>query len=86
MGLQITTSKKISNEIEKINVGEFTDPITTPGGFILLKINDKKNELLEINEEEQFKKAVNFEKNRQLTMYSTLQYKRIYNEAVINEY
>ena len=53
---------------------------------MLLKLNEKKNQLLEIDEEEQFKKAVNFEKNRQLTMYSTLQYKRIYNEAVINEF
>ena len=79
-------SKKISEEIEKIDVGEFSDPITVPGGFILIKLNDKKNELIEINEEEQLQKAINFEKNRQLTMYSTLHYKRIFNKAVINEF
>ena len=70
-------SNKISSEIDKINVGEFTSPITTPGGFIILKIIDKKEEFLKINKDEEFKKAVNFEKNRQLTMYSTLHYKRI---------
>tara|TARA_Y100000816_G_scaffold118262_1_gene83009 strand:+ start:2412 stop:3341 length:930 start_codon:yes stop_codon:yes gene_type:complete len=79
-------SKKISEEIEKIDVGEFSDPITVPGGFILIKLNDKKNELIEINEEEQLQKAINFEKNRQLTMYSTLHYKRIFNKSVINEF
>ena len=79
-------SNKISSEIDKINVGEFTSPITTPGGFIILKIIDKKEEFLKINKDEEFKKAVNFEKNRQLTMYSTLHYKRIYNKAVINEF
>lgn len=79
-------SNKIKNEIEKINVGGLTNPITTAGGFILLKINEKKNELIEIDEEQEFKKAVNFEKNRQLTMYSTLQYKRAYNKAFINEF
>ena len=79
-------SNKISNEIEKKNVGELTNPITTAGGFILLKINEKKNELIEIDEKEEFQKAVNFEKNRQLTMYSTLQYKRAYNKAFINEF
>ena len=79
-------SNKIYEQIKKISIGEYTDPITVPGGFILLKLNDKKNQLLEINEEEQFKKAINFEKNRQLTMYSTLHYKRIYNKAVINEF
>ena len=79
-------SNKILNEIEKIDIGELTDPITTPGGFILLKISEKKNELIQIDENEQFKKAVKFEKNRQLTMYSTLQYKRAYNKTLINEF
>ena len=79
-------SKKILNEIEKIDVGQLTEPITTPGGFILLKLYDKKDEILSIDEEEQFKKAINFEKNRQLTIYSTLQYKRVYNKSVINEF
>ena len=41
--------------------------------------------IVENSKDEQFKKAVNFEKNRQLTMYSTLHYKRIYNSADINE-
>ena len=79
-------SNKILNEIEKIDIGELTDPITTPGGFILLKISEKKNELIQIDENEQFKKAVKFEKNRQLTMYSTLHYKRAYNQTLINEF
>ena len=79
-------SNKILNEIEKIDIGELTVPITTPGGFILLTINEKKNELVQIDENEQFEKAVKFEKNRQLTMYSTLQYKRAYNKTLINEF
>ena len=52
----------------------------------MLKLNDKKDEILNIDEEEQFKKAINFEKNRQLTIYSTLQYKRVYNKSIINEF
>ena len=79
-------SNKISKQIKNLNVGEFTDAITVPGGFILIKLSDKKNQLLEIDKEEQFKKALNFERNRQLTMYSTLHYKRVYNKAVINEF
>tara|TARA_A100000164_G_scaffold380663_1_gene428949 strand:+ start:2888 stop:3817 length:930 start_codon:yes stop_codon:yes gene_type:complete len=79
-------SNIISEQIENIDIGEFTDPMTVPGGFIVLKLLDKKNQLIKINEEEEFKKAINFETNRQLTMYSTLHYKRIYNRAVINEF
>ena len=79
-------SNKIFEQVKNLDIGQFTDAITVPGGFILIKLNDKKNQLLEIDKEEQFKKALNFERNRQLTMYSTLHYKRIYNKAVINEF
>ena len=79
-------SNKISEKIKNLNVGEFTEAITVPGGFILIKLIDKKDQLSEIDKEDRFKQALNFERNRQLTMYSTLHYKRIYNKAVINEF
>ena len=69
-----------------MDIGQHTNPISAPGGFIVLKLIDKKNEKLKIDKKEQFKNAVNYEKNRQLTRYSTLQYKRIFNKAVINEF
>tara|TARA_S200000501_G_scaffold210604_1_gene197841 strand:+ start:636 stop:1565 length:930 start_codon:yes stop_codon:yes gene_type:complete len=79
-------SNKIFEQVKNLNIGQSTDAIAVPGGFILIKLNDKKNQLLETDKEEQFKKALNFERNRQLTMYSTLHYKRVYNKAVINEF
>ena len=79
-------SKKIVEKIENLEIGQFTDPIPTQGGFMILKLLDKKNEKIEIDKKEQLKNAINYEKNRQLTRYSTLQYKRIYNKAAINEF
>ena len=79
-------SNKIFEQVKNLKIGQFTEAITVPGGFILIKLSDKKNQLLEIDKDEQFKKALNFERNRQLTMYSTLHYKRVYNKAVINEF
>jgi len=79
-------SKKIAEEIDKIEMGQFTNPIASPGGFIILKLENQKDEKLKVDEKEQLKNAINYEKNRQLTRYSTLQYKRIFNKAVINEF
>lgn len=79
-------SKNVVNQLDKISVGEFTDPITTSGGFILLKINESKNEKIKLNEQDQLRQAINFETDRQLTRYSTFYYKRVYNKAVINEF
>ena len=52
---------------------------------INLKLNDIKTENIKIDKEAQLKKMVEFERERQLTRFSTLFYKRIFNNAEINE-
>ena len=44
-----------------------------------------KSENIKIDKETQLKKMVEFEKERQFTRFSTLYYKRIFNNAEINE-
>ena len=78
-------SKEIRKGLKEINVGDFSKPIITSGGFLILKLNDIKIENVEIDEQKQLEKMIEFERNRQLTRFSTLYYKRIYNSAEINE-
>ena len=78
-------SKEIKDEINKINIGDFTKPIVTSGGFLILKLNDVKVENIKIDKDTQLKKMIEFERERQFTRFSTLYYKRIYNSAVIDE-
>ena len=83
--LQKSTVKRNNNALKEINIGDFTKPIITSGGFLVLKLNDMKIENVEIDKDLQLNKMIEFERNRQLTRYSTLHYKRIYNNAEINE-
>ncbi len=78
-------SKEVKDELNGTNVGDFTKPIVTSGGFLILKLNDIKTENIKIDKNVQLKKMIEFEKERQLTRFSTLYYKRIYNSAEINE-
>ena len=78
-------SKEIRDELDDLSVGSYTKPIVTGGGFLILKLNDIKNESKKINKEVQLQKMIEFEKNRQFTRFSTLYYKRIYNNAEIDE-
>ena len=78
-------SKEIKNELNNINVGDFTKPIVASGGFLILKLLDKKTENIKIDKETQLKRMIEFEKERQFTRFSTLYYKRIFNNAEINE-
>ena len=78
-------SKEIRDELNKISIGEFTKPIIASGGFLILKLNDIKTENVEIDKDTQLKKMIEFERERQFTRFSTLYYKRIYNNAEIDE-
>mgnify|MGYP003315501410 CR=1 FL=1 len=53
--------------------------------YQILKLNDMKIEKLEIDKDVQLKKMIEFERERQFTRLSTLYYKRIYNNAEIDE-
>ena len=78
-------SKEIKEELDETTIGDFTKPIITSGGFLILKINDMKLENIQIDKDTQLKKMVEFERERQFTRFSTLYYKRIYNSAEIDE-
>ena len=78
-------SKEIRDELNELSVGNFTKPIITSGGFLILKLEDIKAESIEFNKEVQLQKMIEFEKQRQFTRFSTLYYKRIYNDAEIYE-
>ena len=78
-------SEEIKEELNDIQIGDITEPIITSGGILILKLNDIKIEKVEIDKDAQLKKMIEFEKERQLTRLSTLYYKRIYNNAEINE-
>ena len=78
-------SKEIRDELNELSVGNFTKPIITSGGFLILKLEDIKTESIEFNKEVQLQKMIEFERQRQFTRFSTLYYKRIYNDAEIYE-
>ena len=56
-------SKKIKNEIKKIKVGDYTNPIVIPGGFLIIKIEDirEKDNSSDLNNEiEKMDKIIRF--------------------------
>ena len=78
-------SKNVRESLNKIQIGGFTEPIVTSGGFLILKLNDLKTEDVKINKDAQLKKMIEFERERQFTRFSTLYYKRVFNNTEINE-
>ena len=78
-------SKKIIEELQTLEAGQFTGPIQTGGLFLILKIEEIKYEKATINEEEELEKMVKFETSKQLDQFSKIFYKKIKKNNTIDE-
>ena len=70
-------NKKLSNEINKLELGEFTNPIVIPGGFIIIKLDQIKKEQKKIDLEKEIEKIITFKTNEQLNTFSNIYIKKI---------
>ena len=64
---------------------DFTKPITIPGGFLILKINEIKLIKLDKNINEELERLINITKNNQLNQFSKIYFNRIKKDMNINE-
>ncbi len=82
---QTTINKKILNEIKKININEYTKPIVVPGGFLILKVEDKREIKTNINLEKELKSAIDKAQNQQLSQYSNIYLNKVRKNITIDE-
>ena len=78
-------SEIIKKETSKLKVGEYTKAITIPGGFLIIRLDDKKVQSVYLNFDEEFEKQITYEKNTQLEQYSTIYFKKINKNSIISE-
>ncbi len=83
---ELQISKKISEKIKKLNINEISEPIKLQNGYILIKLNDKKEFKQEIKINDQLNRLIKNETNRQLNNFSTIYYKRLKKNIDIYEY
>lgn len=79
-------SEIILNEIKNLKIGEFSKPINTSSGKIILKVNNKKNISKSLNIEKQKENLIQYEKNRLLNQFSILYYKEIENKTYAKKF
>ena len=62
----------MANKLSKLNIGDYTDPILTPSGYLIIKLENKKdNEESEENIEKNWKTCKN---KNQSTIKSIFKY------------
>ena len=70
-------SNKILKEIKKINLNENTIPIIITNGFIILKLENMKEEKVKINLQNELNKAIAYETDKQLNTFSKIYFDTI---------
>ena len=67
----------IKENINNLQIGEITKPIILSNGILVLKLINTKNLETAIDIENEFNKAINYERNRQLNQYSKIYFNKI---------
>ncbi len=76
-------NQKIKETILKLKIGEFSKPIRTSSGFIIIKIEDKKEYELKFNLNEKVKEVVKFKTNDQLNQFSKMYFNKLKKDLII---
>ena len=74
---QNSLNDKIKKNIENLKIGEITKPIILSNGILVLKLVDAESSEATIDVSGELKKAINYERNRQLNQYSKIYYNKI---------
>jgi len=78
-------SKIIIKKIAKLKVGEYTEPITIPGGILIINLDNIKTQEENLDFDVEFNKQIIFEKNTQLNQFSKIYYNKISKNSNISE-
>ena len=72
-----SVSKNLREKINKMQIGEYSDPIIIQGGFLIIKINEIKKEKISLDIDEELNKLIQLKTNQQLNGFSNIYFNKI---------
>ena len=79
-------SSEINNKIENLKENEYSAPIKLGNNFLILKINNTRKQLKEMDKQAEFDKMIFIETTKQLDKFSNIFYNKIKLNAKISEF
>ena len=68
-----------------IEIGQLSEPIRTSSGFIILKVEEKKEVEIDFNLEEKIEEIVRYKTNQQLNSFSSLYFNKVKKNLIFND-
>ena len=78
-------NENLLNQIKSLNIKQLTKPIQVTNGYLIIKLNDKREKNIKINFEKTLKKMILEEKNRQLNQFSLIYFNKIKQNTFVSE-
>ena len=76
---------RLVKEVENLNIDQLTQPIQTSGGYLIIKLNKKRQKETKLDFDRTFKQMITEEKNRQLNQFSLIYFNKIKQNIFISE-
>ena len=76
-------NKVIKKSISKLQPGQFSEPIRTSSGFMIIRIDDKKEYASNINLEDKVNEMIRYKTNNQLDQFSSMYFNKIKKDLMI---
>jgi len=70
-------NKNLKNIISKLEPGQFSKPIRTSSGFIIIQLDDKKEYQTKLNLDKKIEEIIRFKRNEQLNQFSSMYLNKI---------
>ena len=82
---EISLSKKVRSILQHIEVGNYSNPIVVPGGFLILKIEDVRKIDVDFEIDTEVEKVIKEKTNKQLNEFSNIYFNKIKKDIAIYE-
>ena len=81
--IQKNLNQVIKKVISKLQSGQFTNPIRTSSGFIIIKIDEEKKYSSKLNLDDKINEVVRFKTNEQLNQFSNMYFNKLKKSLII---
>ena len=78
-------NEKIRKRISDLKKGEFSKPILTSSGFLIIKVEDEKKYEIDFNLDNEISNLIEFKTNEQLNQFSRLYFNKVKKNIIFNE-
>ncbi len=83
---ELQISELIKKNIADLKINQISEPIKIKGGYLIIKLNNKREFNEKVDIENQIDELIRKETNRQLNAFSNIYYKKLKKGIIINEF